>query len=161
MRDRAQQALYLLGLDPIVETQADYNSYGFRLQRSCADALVQCHRLLCKRHSPQWILEGDIKACFDRIGRDWLLKHIPIDSGFQVGMVHPVNFGVLAETTMSLEEQEAFCHVSYPTMSRLRAITTIPAYSMRLSTRAEFFDPKAMQLQTACSISTSRPGWGT
>jgi RNA-directed DNA polymerase len=77
--DRAQQALYLLGLDPIVETQADYNSYGFRLRRCCADALVQCHRLLCKQHSPEWILEGDIKACFDRISHSWLLQHIPMD----------------------------------------------------------------------------------
>ena len=79
MRDRAQQALYLLGLEPLVETQADYNSYGFRLHRSCADALVQCHRLLCKRHSPEWILEGDIKACFDRISRPWLLAHVPMN----------------------------------------------------------------------------------
>jgi RNA-directed DNA polymerase len=34
-------ALYLLGLEPIVETQADANSYSFRRHRSCADALVQ------------------------------------------------------------------------------------------------------------------------
>ena len=65
MTDRAMQALYLLGLDPIEEAQADANSYGFRLRRSCADALVQCHRLLCKRNSPRWVLEGDIRACFD------------------------------------------------------------------------------------------------
>ncbi len=80
LRDRAQQALYLLGLDPIVETQADYNSFGFRLNRSCADALTQCHRLLCKRHSPTWILEGDIRACFDRISHPWLLDHIPMNT---------------------------------------------------------------------------------
>jgi N-terminal domain of reverse transcriptase/Reverse transcriptase (RNA-dependent DNA polymerase) len=66
MRDRAMQALHLHGLDPVVETQGDPNSYGFRLRRSCADALVQCHRLLCKRTSPRWVLEGDIRACFDR-----------------------------------------------------------------------------------------------
>jgi hypothetical protein len=52
-----------------------------------------------------------------------ILKHIPTDDyGFSVGQVHPQNFGVLAETTMSLDEQEAFCHVSYPTISRLRSI---------------------------------------
>jgi RNA-directed DNA polymerase len=85
MTDRAQQALYLLGLDPIVETQADYNSYGFRQHRCCADALVQCHRLLCKRHSPEWILEGDIKACFDRIRRTWLLEHIPMNQAMLNG----------------------------------------------------------------------------
>jgi RNA-directed DNA polymerase len=79
MRDRAMQALYLLGLDPIGEAQADPNSYGFRLQRSCADALVQCHRLLCHSHSPRYILEGDIKACFDQIGHAWLLAHVPMD----------------------------------------------------------------------------------
>ena len=79
MRDRAMQALYLLGLDPLVETQADANSYGFRLKRSCADALVQCHRQLCKRDSPRWVLEGDIRACFDQISHAWLLSHVPMD----------------------------------------------------------------------------------
>src|SRR5208282_6366695 len=76
MTDRAMQALYLLGLDPIAESQADGHSYGFRLERRCADALKQAHILLGNRHGPQWILEGDIKACFDRISHDWLLAHI-------------------------------------------------------------------------------------
>jgi RNA-directed DNA polymerase len=79
MTDRAMQALYLLGLDPIVETTADANSYGFRSQRCCADALDQCHKILRKNHSALWILEGDIRACFDRIGHGWLLTHIPMD----------------------------------------------------------------------------------
>src|SRR5258708_864644 len=39
MTDRAMQALYLLALDPIAETHADPNSYGFRLERNCADAI--------------------------------------------------------------------------------------------------------------------------
>jgi RNA-directed DNA polymerase len=77
--DRAMQALYLLGLDPIVETQADANSYGCRRQRSCADALVQCHRLLGHPYSPCHILEGDIEACFDQICHAWLLAHVPMD----------------------------------------------------------------------------------
>src|SRR5258708_3715713 len=47
MTDRAMQALYLLGLDPIEETLADRNSYGFRQGRRCADALEQCHNVLC------------------------------------------------------------------------------------------------------------------
>src|SRR5437660_1011895 len=36
MTDRAMQALFLLALDPIAETQADPNSYGFRRERSTA-----------------------------------------------------------------------------------------------------------------------------
>src|SRR5207253_767146 len=78
MKDRAQQALHLLALDPVVETTADRNSYGFRQQRSCADAIEQCFKTLVKPH-PQWILEGDIKSCFDRISHDWLLAHVPMD----------------------------------------------------------------------------------
>ena len=79
MTDRAMQALYLLGLDPIVETTADASSYGFRSRRCCADALDHCHKILRKNHSATWILEGDIRACFDRIGHGWLLTHIPMD----------------------------------------------------------------------------------
>src|SRR5215217_2049045 len=79
MTDRAMQALYLLGLDPIAETLADGHSYGFRLERCCADALQQTHNVLGSPHSPLWILEGDIKACFDRISHGWLLRNIPMD----------------------------------------------------------------------------------
>src|SRR6516225_1171645 len=78
MRDRAMQALYLLALDPIAETTADPNSYGFRKERSTADAIDQCHTVLSNRGGAQWILEGDIKSCFDRISHDWLLAHIPM-----------------------------------------------------------------------------------
>jgi RNA-directed DNA polymerase len=78
MQDRAQQALHLLALDPVVESTADNNSYGFRQQRSCADAIEQCFKTLSKSN-PQWILEGDIKSCFDRISHDWLLAHVPMD----------------------------------------------------------------------------------
>ena len=78
MKDRAMQALYLLALDPIAETSADRNSYGFRQQRCCADAMKQCFIVLSKAN-PQWILEGDIKSCFDQISHEWLLTHIPMD----------------------------------------------------------------------------------
>jgi RNA-directed DNA polymerase len=79
MDDRARQALYLLALDPIAETTADPNSYGFRKERSVADAIQQCFILLCRSNSPQWILEGDIQSCFDEISHEWLLSHIPMD----------------------------------------------------------------------------------
>src|SRR5215469_2316535 len=78
MKDRAHQALYLLALDPVVETSADKNSYGFRPQRSCADAIEQCF-LALKSAKTAWILEGDIKSCFDRISHNWLLAHVPTD----------------------------------------------------------------------------------
>lgn len=51
-----------------------------------------------------------------------LLKINPSnEQDFKLNPVHPQNFGVLSETTLGLEEQEAFCHVSYPSISRLRS----------------------------------------
>jgi RNA-directed DNA polymerase len=79
MHDRAMQSLYALALAPIAETLADRNSYGFREGRRCADALEQCFTCLAQRASAQWVLEGDIKACFDEISHDWLLQNIPMD----------------------------------------------------------------------------------
>ena len=79
MHDRAMQALYLLALDPIAETLGDPNSYGFRRERSTADAIEQCFNVLARKHAPQWILEGDIRACFDGISHAWVLAHIPLD----------------------------------------------------------------------------------
>jgi len=79
MADRAMQALYLLALDPIAETLGAPNSYGFRTERSTADAIEQCFNVLARQHAPQWILEGDIRACFDGISHEWLLAHIPMD----------------------------------------------------------------------------------
>jgi len=79
MRDRAMQALYLLALEPVAETTADPNSYGFRPERATADAIGQCFSVLARTTAPQWILEGDIRACFDTISHDWLLRHIPLE----------------------------------------------------------------------------------
>ncbi len=79
IRDRAMQALYLLALEPIAETTADPNSYGFRPYRSCRDAIGQCFCALSQKHSARWILDADIQACFDWIDHDWLLKNIPLD----------------------------------------------------------------------------------
>jgi RNA-directed DNA polymerase len=59
MKDRAMQALHLQALDPIAETLADPNSYGFRKERSCADAMEQGATVLSNNTRPQWILEGD------------------------------------------------------------------------------------------------------
>lgn len=80
MHDRAMQALYALALEPVAETLADKNSYGFRKYRSTADALSQLFIVLARSNSPQWVLDADIKACFDRISHDWLLENILIDN---------------------------------------------------------------------------------
>jgi RNA-directed DNA polymerase len=103
MKDRAMQALYKLALEPISETAADRHSYGFRAERSTADAIAQCFIALAKERSPQWILEADIEGCFDNISHEWLLDNVPMDktilkkwlkAGYiESGSVYPTDSG--------------------------------------------------------------------
>ncbi len=79
MYDRAMQALYALALEPVAETTADTKSFGFRQERCCQDACEQIFNSLSRKVSPQWVLEGDIKGCFDHISHEWLIENIPMD----------------------------------------------------------------------------------
>lgn len=79
MYDRTMQALYASTLEPIAETTADKVSFGFRKYRSAQDAAEYAFNCLALKDRAQWILEGDIKGCFDHINHEWLMKHIPID----------------------------------------------------------------------------------
>jgi len=73
------QALWKLALEPIAETLADVNSYGFRPERSTADAIQHCFNALARRTSPEWILEGDIRGCFDNFSHSWILENAAMD----------------------------------------------------------------------------------
>ena len=79
MKDRAMHAVHLLALEPISETKADRNSYGFRPERATQDAIAQCFIILSRKTSAKWILEGDIRGCFDNINHEWLINNIPMD----------------------------------------------------------------------------------
>ena len=79
MHDRARQALYAFALDPVAEATADRTSFGFRKNRSTHDACALAFNYLSRKNSAQWVLEGDIKGCFDNINHEWLLDNIPMD----------------------------------------------------------------------------------
>ena len=79
IKDRAMQALFLMALEPVAETQADRHSYGFRRNRCCADATDQLYKVLFGKNAAQWVLEGDIKGCFDHISHEWLLQNVITD----------------------------------------------------------------------------------
>ena len=79
MKDRAMQALHLLALEPIAETIADTNSYGFRKYRACRDAQKQVFQIFCNPLSAKYVFEADIKGCFDNIDHKWLLENIPMN----------------------------------------------------------------------------------
>jgi RNA-directed DNA polymerase len=135
MKCRAMQALYALALDPIAETTADPHSYGFRKERSPADAMAYCFTLFARGSSPPWVLEGDIKGCFDAISHTWLLTHIPMEkamlekwlkAGFiEQNVLYPTEAGtpqggicspVLAN--MALDGLEKVLRDKYPTSTR-------------------------------------------
>ena len=80
MKCRAMQALYLLALDPVAETTADPNSYGFRpatIDRRCDRTVLQRTRKTDTRRSGSW--RATSQGCFDAISHAWLLAHIPMD----------------------------------------------------------------------------------
>ena len=79
MYDRAMQTLYSLVLGPIESATGDNTSFGFKPYRSTKDAYAYLHICLSKKIAPEWIVEGDIKACFDEINHTWILDNIPID----------------------------------------------------------------------------------
>ena len=79
MRDRAMQALYLLALDPVLESVSDPNSYGFRKERCTADAMEQIFKQTCRKVSARWILDADIAGFFDNINHQWMVDHVCMD----------------------------------------------------------------------------------
>ena len=79
MIDRIHQDLHRMGLEPVMETRSDPNSYGFRPKRSVHDAIGQCLTVLAGHNRAEWILEADIKGCFDNISHQWLAKNTPTD----------------------------------------------------------------------------------
>ena len=74
IRDRAKQALVLLALEPEWEAKFEKNSYGFRPGRRTHDAIEAIHSSINK--SPKYVLDGDIRKCFDQINHDALLDKL-------------------------------------------------------------------------------------
>jgi RNA-directed DNA polymerase len=80
LHDRAMQALYTLALSPIAETTADPRSFGFRKFRSAQRLrALRLSSAWVREVLREWVLEGDMKGCFDNINHEWLLNNIPMD----------------------------------------------------------------------------------
>ena len=79
MNDRAMQALHALALDPVAESILSTKAFGFRKYRGCQDAQSYLFKCLGQKGSGTWVLEGDIKGCFDHISHQWLINNIPMN----------------------------------------------------------------------------------
>jgi RNA-directed DNA polymerase len=74
--DRVVQASLKLVLEPIFEADFLPCSYGFRPGRRAHDAVAEIRYLTSKPRSYEWIVEGDIKACFDEISHPALMDRV-------------------------------------------------------------------------------------
>ena len=73
-QDRVVQASLKLVLEPIFEADFHPCSYGFRPRRRPHAAIAEIHMLAT--NSYEWVLEGDIKACFDEIDHQGLMDRV-------------------------------------------------------------------------------------
>jgi RNA-directed DNA polymerase len=72
--DRVVQASLKLVLEPIFEADFAPCSYGFRPNRRAHDAMAETRFLASKTY--EWVLEGDITACFDEISHPALMDRV-------------------------------------------------------------------------------------
>jgi len=74
VRDRVVQASLKLVLEPIFEAEFLPCSYGFRPNRRAHDAVAEVRHFTTRSY--EWIVEGDIEACFDEISHSALMDRV-------------------------------------------------------------------------------------
>jgi RNA-directed DNA polymerase len=74
IRDRVVQASLKLVLEPIFEADFLPCSYGYRPNRRAHDAVAEVHHFTSRSY--EWIVEADIKACFDEISHSALMDRV-------------------------------------------------------------------------------------
>ena len=74
--DRVVQASLKAVLEPIFEADFKPCSYGFRPNRRAHDAIAEAHFFASKPKNYHWVLECDIKACFDEISHPALMARL-------------------------------------------------------------------------------------
>jgi RNA-directed DNA polymerase len=108
LRDKIVQEAIRMALEPIYEAEFHDDSYGFRPNRSTHHAVLRCQQMMQKRFT--WVIEGDVKACFDEISHKAILGGLRekvmdnkflalitrlLKSGVSIdGVVHPTEKGV-------------------------------------------------------------------
>src|SRR5947209_11842645 len=79
LKDRTVQTLLKMLMEPIWEADFFYFSNGFRPGRCTMDCIQPLYKLCSTTTGYRWVIEGDIKACFDKISHTSLVTHIPME----------------------------------------------------------------------------------
>ncbi len=126
--DRAHQAL-----EPQWESRFEAHSYGFRPGRSAHDALAAIY--LGIRQRPTYVLDADIRGCFDTIAFQPLLAKLDtvprlrqtIKAWLKAGVLYD---GVLSATTTGVPQggtiSPLLCHVALHGMEQVAAAAVPP-----------------------------------
>jgi RNA-directed DNA polymerase len=94
VQDRVVQTAMLNVLEPIFERDFAKQSYGFRPNRGCKDALRRVWELLQTGHT--WVVDADLKRYFDTIPHGWMVRRVE----------EKVSDGRVIETLRSYLKQE-------------------------------------------------------
>ncbi len=82
VKDRVAQNIVKNYLEPEWEAVLEANCYGFRRGRSCHDAIEQAfRRLIGRKGNDRWVLDADIKGCFDNLEQKFILSRIKSTPG--------------------------------------------------------------------------------
>ena len=108
LRDKIVQEAMRMAIEPIFEVEFHDDSYGFRPNRSTHYAIFRCQQLMQRNFT--WVIEGDVKACFDEISHEAILHALRekvmdnkflaltclfLKTGVRIdGIVHPTEKGV-------------------------------------------------------------------
>ena len=87
-----------MALEPISEVEFHDSSYGFRPNRSVHYAVSRCRVVARSGHT--WVIEGDVKACFDEISHKAILRCVRekvMDNKFLKLITHLLKAGVEIE----------------------------------------------------------------
>lgn len=127
-RDRVVQASLKLVLEPIFEADFKPVSYGFRPKRRAQDAIAEIHYLASRSY--EWVLEGDITACFDEISHSALLRRVRDRIGDKrvLGLVKAfLKSGILTEAGETIGTKTGTAHRA---ASSRRCSPTSPSRSL-------------------------------
>ncbi len=101
VRDRVVQTALLSVLEPIFERGYAEQSYGFRPNRGCKDALRRVTELLTRGYT--WVVDADLRSYFDTIPHDLLVERVEekVSDGAVIAMLK----GYLKQDVMDAMEQ--------------------------------------------------------
>ena len=131
LASRITQEILRMTLEPLVEYHFSERSFGFRPKRRCQDAIQNLFGKLCQKGSRAWLVEGDIRSCFDELSHQHILDTL---QAWQVPQWMRTLIGRLLKSQVFYEGQLTDTEIGTPQGSGLSpllsnvALTTLDTF---------------------------------